>query len=127
MADKARHQARREQLAILYGDPLQDSEKQIEPSALHTITLMMSMAYTLDQCEGTAAGQLEHAQALGLQLLLEGGESPVEAQAMLEAATNAIQAEARKHAATPADPLACQAWLALLEEEVDYIRTLMRA
>lgn len=126
MADDARHQARREQLAILYSDPLQDSDKQIEPSALHTITLMMSMAYALDQCEGTANGRLEHARTLGLHLLLEGGESPVEAQAMLEIATNAIQAEARKHAA-PADPLVCQTWLALLEEEVEYVRTLMRA
>lgn len=127
MADKARHQARREQLAILYGDPLQDSEKQIEPSALHTITLMMSMAYALDQCEGATTGRLEHARTLGLQLLLEGGESQVKAQAMLDIAINAIQAETRKHAATPADPLVCKAWLALLEEEVEYIRTLVRA
>lgn len=131
MTDEARHLARREQLDILanalISDPPQEGETPLQLTPVHVIVMMMSMAYALDQIEGGAQERLVHARARSMRLLQEGGETPEVASAMLDQAVLSLHAQAADNGLTAqADPAVCKAWLALLEEELDYISELLR-
>lgn len=144
MTDNAQHLARREQLEILsralYGTPAQEDEATIAWSPLQVIVLSLSMADLLDRHERGDAytcdhpglpaarqvrtGRLNHACAQAMALLREAGESAHDAAALLETAKQALPAAGLR--VDQIDPATCQAWLSLLDEEIAYVRSLLR-